>query len=449
MKKINDSLNKAQSGNVPMIVSYFLSTLMSSAAITLAGYLEIWILGSGSDATENLAAYAGVATLQAWITAIAYFFAMGTGCAVAGAKDGEEVKAGLVGLILGGIVGGILVFSSLVIRPEWMFVFGTKKESIQQTYEGVRLMLLAAPGLILSHIFGTFFRSLGKKLISAVGLSVMGIAQIVTAYLLVFAGLKKLTAVVWGIAIGQGLSLILFLFTWIIFLTKEKKQNLRMKKIINGPKDSAKKIIQEIIKSGLPSLARQGSISAGMWATNLIAGGYGMGAQSLMTAANRFMTLPFGIIIAICQAYQPIASRSEGNGENGKKEEYIIARRFGLWMITIAVIGVIIAGKGILSAIPGEIQGKDTLLVIIGSQTMVLPAVMCSQLIITQFQVCKDWKAGVFLAILRNGLVFVPVLWILNRCFGIWGLFLGQSITDLLVLPASIKLLQKRGAFGK
>lgn len=446
MKKINDSSKEAQSRNNPVIVPYFLSTLMSNAAITLGGYLEIWILGTGKEATQNLASYAGIATVQAWITAIAYFLAMGVGCAVAEATEEEAVQKGRVGLLAAACVGGCMVLLTFMLRPEWMMLLGAKKESVAQTYMGVRWMLLASPCLMISHVFGTFFRGLGKKVSSSVGLTLMGSGQILSMFLLRLWGMDALTGVVWSVVIGEALSLSFYGVIWIIFLIKRRKNGLTKSCVGCERKNFVMETLLEITKSGVPSLARQGSISVGLWATNLIAGSYSLAAQSVMTAAGRFMTLPFGIVIAVCQAYQPIASKMKERKE-GKKEEYFIARRFGLWMITIAVTGVLIAGKGVLNLIPGKLPGKNTLLAIIGSQTMVLPAVFYSQLVITQLQVLKDWKAGTLLAVLRNGLVFVPVLWVLNQCFEIWGLFFAQGVTDLLVLPMSMYVLKKRASF--
>ena len=450
MKKINDSYTKAQSGNTPLIVSYFLSTLISSGCIALAGYLEIWILGTGQGAADYLAAYAGVATIQAWVTAVAYFIAMGTGCVVGEATKEEGIKKGCVGLTLGLLAGLGFVVISLSLKPEWVTLLGAKESNVQDTFSGVKIMLLASPCLILSHIFGTFFRSMGKKVLSSVGLSLLGVAQIVSAIILSWSGVEKLDSVIWGIAIGETLSFFFFLTMWIIFLfinkkcgLKGEKKNFERGKKFKNNMALFRNVIPGIIKSGLPSLARQGGISAGLWVTNLLAGKYSLEAQSVMTAANRFMTLPFGIIIAVCQAYQPIASRAEKAKEESE-EEFIVARRFGLWMICIVLFGLFLAGKGILNMIPGQFPGKDTLLVIIGSQTMVLPAVMYSQLIITQFQVRKDWVAGTFLSVLRNALVFIPVLWLMDYFMGIWGLFLGQSISDLLVLPISEKVFSKR-----
>ncbi len=447
---MNDSLKKAQSGKNPLIVPYFLSTLMSNAAIVLAGYFEIWILGKGKTAETNLAAYAGVATVYAWITAIAYFFAMGTGCVTVTEKNREAMKKGNSGLVWGGLAGVLLVILGGTLPEEWVYCLGAKAESFILTYQGVRRMLLFAPALIFSHTFGTIFRGMGKKGLSSAGLSVMGVGQILATIIMIYMGVDKFQAVVWGVVLGEILSFLFFTFFWIIFLFKWKVYRLNRGKKENSTRECKRikpvMLLREIGKSGLPSLARQGSISIGLWATNVIAGRYSLGAQSIMTAANRFMSLPFGIVIAICQAYQPIAGQGMEKGKT-KKEEFFVARRFGIWMVSIAVVGLFLTGRGILKMIPGDLLGEDVLLLIVGSQIFVLPLVMYSQLVVTQFQVCKDWKAGLFLAVLRNGLLFLPVLWLSEKILGIWGILIAQSLTDILVFPVSVKIIRKRGHF--
>ena len=447
MKKKKDSLFKAQSGESPAIVPYFLSTLMSNAAITIAGYYEILVLGKGEECAKNLAAYGIVATTYAWLTGIAYFFAMGSGCVVAATKSGGIKKAN-IGLGLGTAAGLVCMMLGSFMQKEWILFLGAPQDSVQLTFKGIKLLLFTAPALIDVHILATVLRGVGKKISSTVGLSVMGIGQIASVMLLQGFGIGNFDAVIVGVAIGQILSLTTFVIMWIVFLVIHKNGYIIPQKEENGSKnpESFKKIVLQICKSGVPSLARQGSISIGLWASNYVAGIFGVATQSLMTAANRFMTLPFGIVIAVCQAYQPIASNEVEKGQSGK-EEYLVARRFGLWMVVITALGIVMTGRGLLLLIPGRLVGEEVLLLVIGSQVVVLPLVVYAQLVVTQFQVCGRWCAGILLATMRNAIIFVPVLCLLSHFLGIWGLLLAQAATDIIVFPISRILLRKRGNF--
>lgn len=451
---MKDSHMKTQSGKTPLIVSYFLSTLMGNAAITLAGYQEIWILGTGEAATGYLAAYAGVATVFAWINAVAYFFAMGTGCLVASSEIPRAFDKANLGLLWGVVTGLVIGTIGFFAPEEWVMLLGAKKESLSLTYHGIRWMMTGSPLLIAGHVLAWVLRSIGKKCISSIGLILMGLGQIVIALILQQCGVERYRAVIGSIIGGQILSTLYFVSCWIYFLNKQKKSVLiagerKVKKKLSHKRQCLCEVLgdmKEITKAGLPSLARQGSISLGLAVSNVIAGLYSLEAQSVMTAGNRFMTLPFGVVVAVCQAYQPIAGQ-EMRRQETSKEEYYIARRFGLWMSSLAVIGLFLTGRGMLRMIPGELPGKEALLVVLGSQLVALPFVMYSQLVVTQFQICRDWKRGIFLAVLRNGLFFVPVLWVAHKMLGIWGVLIGQSLTDLLVFPVAIKMIKKSGHF--
>lgn len=426
-----------------MIVPYFLSTIASMAAITIAGYLEVWILGKGANTTGNLAAFGSVSTIQAWITAVAYFFAMGTGCVVAGNKQGTSYLKGNVGLLTGAVVGVILGVTFFFLPEKWVFILGANRENASRVFRGISVLGLASPALILAHTYGTVFRGLGKKVISSLGLTFMGVSQAGVSFFLVQWGMDSFFAVIWGLVVSQILTAVLFSAFWIWTLLHNRK----------GTGSKARRniwmdTIREILKAGIPSLARQGSISVGLWATNVIAGRYGAGVQSLLAAGGRFMTLPFGVVIAVCQAYQPIAS-AKMEDERANKEEYYVSRRFGAWITSLVALGILIAGRSLLKIIPGEYAGKEAIMVIIVSQTLVLPLVMYTQLVITHFQVCKEWKAGIILATLRNGIIYVPILWLLNSVAGIWGLLLSQSLVDIMDYPIGYRMMQKRGHFGK
>ena len=73
---------------------------------------------------------------------------------------------------------------------------------------------------------------------------------------------------------------------------------------------------------------------------------------------------------------------------------------------------------------------------------MVLP-VMCNMV----YQGMKCTKISSYIASLRQGIVFIPIVFVMNYIWGINGIIIAQPVADILsfiiILPTAIKINKK------
>jgi len=72
------------------------------------------------------------------------------------------------------------------------------------------------------------------------------------------------------------------------------------------------------------------------------------------------------------------------------------------------------------------------------------PLTICANML---FQSIGENKKATFLSMLRSGILFIPILWVLTKYFGLFGVQSAQAIADVLAFfisaPLVIKFLQK------
>ena len=66
------------------------------------------------------------------------------------------------------------------------------------------------------------------------------------------------------------------------------------------------------------------------------------------------------------------------------------------------------------------------------------PLTICSNML---FQSIGENRKATFLSMLRSGILFIPILLILTRCFGLFGVQSSQAIADVLAFFISAPLV--------
>ncbi|MCM1289439.1 MAG: MATE family efflux transporter [Corallococcus sp.] len=387
-------------------------------------------------------------TLQSIIQAIAFMLGHGSGTYVAKELANRDAKKATQyvssAFFLGGAIGIVFLAVGLSALNPILKLLGATETILPYARDYGLWVLISCPFMICSLVLNNNLRYEGKALFALVGLGTGGVLNMLLDWLFVFGcGLGVFGAGL-ATAISQATSFVILL---ILYLTKAQS-SVSVKAI---SRDS--KLYFSIFKNGLPSLIRQclNSVSGGI--LNNLAGRYGEqigsadAAIAAMSIVNRISNFVMCVGMGISQGLQPVASF------NWQAQRYKRVKRAFCVTMIICFAGVAVLATPLIAAPQtaiGLFQKDETVAnIAVPALRYAMAGLLFMPLFIPAnmlFQSIR--KAGIasFLALLRSGLIFIPLLYLFTFLWQITGLQIAQlaadALTALINLPFVIWFLK-------
>ncbi len=206
---------------------------------------------------------------------------------------------------------------------------------------------------------------------------------------------------------------------------------------------------KEILAGGLPSLFRQGLGALAVVCLNVSAGQFGDAAIAGMSIVNRICHFLNSALIGFGQGFQPVCGFNYGAGLYHRvRQGFWFCVKFGvLFLLVVSAAGIVFAPE-----IVCMFRKEDADVVRIGTaalrfQLATLP--LSTWVIISNMMLQTIRKPGkaILLASARQGLFFIPFIFILSSEFGLTGVEICQPVSDLcallLAIPLTTSVLKK------
>ena len=414
-------------------------TMLVTSIYSIADTYFVSQLGKSASGAVGV-----VFSLMAIIQAIGFTFGMG-GSSIISSLLGqkEDKKAQIYGssafyfaLFLGIIIGLL----SIILMDNILVLLGATETVLPYAEDYVLYIAIGAPILTGSFVMNNILRSEGKARLAMIGITTGAILNIILDPIFINEWGLNLGISGAGIAtiIGQGVSFIILLS---MFIFKKSIIKLAITKVSFNIK-----VYLEIIKVGFPSLARQGLASFATILLNRQAGLFGGDeALSAMTIVSKIFMIIFAASLGIGQGYQPVVGYNYFAKEYKRAKEamfftYIVA------MSTMTVIScvIFIFAKNII-----RMFINDNDVINIGSlalrfQCIALPFLSLNTICNMTYQSTRRPFKSTFLSCCRQGLFFIPLIFILPLIFkssnlgSIVGVELTQPLSDVLTFLISI-----------
>ncbi|MGN0395392.1 MAG: MATE family efflux transporter [Coprococcus sp.] len=420
---------------VPTIISMLVSTFYNMVDTIFVGKLD----------TQSTGAVGVAFSVMALLQAIGFFFGHGSGNYISralGAREYEKAEhmsaTGFYFSLAAGVVIGVLGF--IFVSPISRFL-GSTQTILPYANSYLRIIFIGTPFIIGSFVLNNQMRFQGNACVAMVGIVSGAILNIILDPVLIFGCGLDIAGAAIATVISQAVSFfILFIMNIKLSPIKVSISNVSFKGYYFG----------QMFKGGIPSLCRQGIGSVATICLNTAAGNYGGAmadaAIAAMGVVSRITMFANSALIGFGQGFQPVCGTNYGAGKYDRVRE---AFWFCVKIGTIALTGIAIIG--FITAEPlVQMFRNDANVVEIGSfairsQFIVMPTlawtILCNMLLQT---IGLAFKASV-VASARQGLFFIPLIFILPVFMGLRGVQLAQMFADalsfLLAVPMSIGVL--------
>ncbi|MBO4282726.1 MAG: MATE family efflux transporter [Bacteroidales bacterium] len=419
---------------VPTIISMVVSALYNVADAAFVGHLS-------TEATAGV----GIAfAYMTFVQAIGFFFGHGSGNFIARAlgarrlEHAEKMAAtGVCASFAIGIAGGVV---GLCLLPQLLQLLGTTPDIADSARSYLIYLLIATPFMMSCLTMNNQLRLQGSAHYAMIGLASGAVLNILLDPLFIYVFR-------WGVAGASAATLCSQFFSWLLLLQGTRREgnvHIRLRNFT-----PAAFYFKEITRGGLPSLCRQSLICLSTICLNRAAAVYahpGMEASTIAAFAvvSRIMMFGFSVILGLGQGFQPVCGFNYGARRFGRvRESYFFTMEVSAVLLLImTALGWVFAPELI-----AFFRDEDPELIAIGTRVLrwqcaALPLIALTTATNMLFQTTGQMLTATLLSMCRQGLFFLPILWMAPRLFGLTGLEATQAVADMLTflftLPFSI-----------
>ena len=417
---------------VPTIISMLITAFYNIADTYFVGKIN----------TQATAAVGIAFSVMAIIQALGFFFGHGSGNYISrklGAKDIRSAeKMASTGFFCSLIVGVFVMLLGLLFITPLSKALGSTPTILPYTEKYLGIVLLGAPFMAASLVLNNQMRFQGNAVYAMIGITVGAVINIGLDPLLMFTfGLG-----ISGAAIATVTSQICsFLVLWVM---EHRGNNIRISWANFTPTPD---MLKEIVQGGTPSLFRQGLSSLATICLNHSAGMYGDAAIAGMSIVTRICAFINSFVIGFGQGFQPVCGFNYGAGiyERVKSGFWFCVRVGSLFLLVCSAIGFIFAPEIIETFRKGDPAvtaiGTNALRWQLVSLPLCAWIVLCNMML----QTIRKPVPATILAASRQGMFFIPLVWILPLFLGLTGVEITPAIADvcsaLLAIPLTRKVL--------
>lgn len=417
--------------SIPMVMGMMIQVLYN--------LVDTYFIGMLNDANQLAAANISLPVFM-MLMAIAGIIGSGSSSYISrclGNKDYEEANKTI------SIATGILVIMSIIVMIVGIFMspniakgLGANDATFNYTYKYIFIMFIGAIPVMCSYALGQLLRSEGNIMQSVIGLTLGTVVNIVLDPVFIFGFKMEITGAAIATIIGQTSTLLYFMYA---FLKGKTTLKINLKKFKYD-----KNIFKEIFTIGVPASLNQMLMGVATVIVNNIAVGYGTLTVAGMGVAMKIMTIGTFVFMGFSAGCQPLVGYNYGCNNIPRVKEIIkkgiiITSIIGL---SLALIFGVFANSliGLFTSEP-EVINKGA--IILRALIISLPFVGGQMISTTSAQSMGKVVVAFILSISRQGLLYMPLLIILNKVFGFSGFIYAQPITDMIMLTFSAILLFK------
>lgn len=422
---------------LPCIISMLVTAFYNMADTFFVGMLK-------SNAATG--AVGVVFSMMAIIQAVGFFFGHGSGNFISrelgkhNFEDASNMAAtGFFSALAAGLV--ICVLGQLFLEP-LALLLGSTDTILPYAKAYLRVILFGAPWMTASLVLNNQLRFQGSAAYAMVGIASGAVLNIGLDSLLIFVFDLGVAGAAWATIISQFVSFCLLLAGC------AKGGNLHIHISRVQLKWSYYKMI---IQGGLPSLARQGLASVATICLNLAAKPYGDAVIAAMGVVQRIMMFGGSAMIGFGQGFQPVCGFNYGARLYKRVREgfWFCVKSSTVFLLAVSALGFAFAPQLV------ALFRDDPEVIAIGAAALRFQCVtfffqgwvVMSNMML---QTIGRTVPATFLAMARQGVFFIPLVWILSTALGIPGIQMTQAVSDCLTLacaiPIQVKVLRELAA---
>ena len=423
---------------IPSIISQLI-TMVYNIADTI-------FIGMANDPSKTAAASLSFVLVFA-MTCFGNLFGVGGGSLISrllGERKDQDA-ASVSSFSIWGSAACSLVYSllTLAFMEPLMRLLGATDSSVGYAMDyALYVIVIGAVPATVSMTMANLLRSEGRANYASFGLGMGGILNIILDPLFMFVILEPGNEVK-GAAIATMLSnvvVLIFFLGVFLFLRGKTVLSMSFRRVI-----PERRYISSVFAVGFPSALSSFFACVSNLIINNLASSYSVLYGDVPVAAvgiaKKIDMLPMNVSIGLCQGMMPLVAYNYSSGNYKRMDGFSrAARNTGIAFAGFCIILFEIFGGSIVRLFIGDAATVDMGTSFLKILCLSVPLLIINVQISFTFQAMGMGKESLLLSSLRQGLVHIPLLFVMNAIFGLYGIVWTQLVSDGLTCMISLWL---------
>ena len=354
-----------------------------------------------------------------------------------GADQPEKARQTVTtGIVLTLISSLVVMTAGLALLHPIVTLLGAKENTYLYTEYYVGILLIGTIFTMGNYTFGQLLRGEGSVKYSILGMVVGTLMNILLDPIFIFAlGLEirgAAIATILGNACGMGISLWVYLSGKA--LLKPARKHIR----------PAADIVLEIYRVGVPAALETLLTSAAFVVNNNLAVAYGELTVAAMGIAQKLLSLGNYIYQGFAAGVQPIMGYNYG-AKNYRRMLSVLKAGIlivcGIELCVMAVYGIF--APLLIGIFTGSPEVVATGAKVLRAVMCILPFVGVTSMCRMSFQAMGKPMSALGITIVRQLILYIPLLLLMDRAFGFTVLIWAQPLTEVIMMAVSCTFLVK------
>lgn len=349
-------------------------------------------------------------------------------------REDEAQKVSSFSMLLG--AGGALLFSllTLVAMHPLLSLLGASENTMRYARQyALCVIVLGSVPTVLSNVMANLLRSTGESKRAGFGIAMGGCINILLDPLFMFVLLPAGYEVL-GVGIATLLSNCIACAYFLSVIIRNKKSSV----IRFGFSMPMGQSIRSVFAVGIPSAVATLLFDIDYIVLDKLMAGYGDIALASIGIVLKAERLPLNVGIGLCQGMMPLVAYNYASGNRRRMFDTI---RFSL-LTGLAVGAVSITMYELLAPSIMGLFIRDAETVRLGAdflriRCLATPLMFSSFFTVYVFQGFGRGRVSLFLGVMRWCAFNIPMLFVLNRLMGMYGLVWSQLTADILTVTLS------------
>ena len=407
-------------------------TIISQLITMIYNLADTFFIGMANNPSQTAASSVSF-TLVFLMACFSNLFGVGGGSLISrllGEKRDKDAASVASFSFYGSLILALVYSISVLIFMDPLLVrLGATASSLPYARDyALWVVVIGAIPTTLSMTMSHLFRSEGFAKYASFGLGMGGVLNIILDPIFMFVILPAGNETK-GAAIATMISNVaVILYFVVIYFIKRKKSVLSLSPAKMIPE---KRFISSVLAVGFP--AALGSFLACL--TNIVinnlTSNYGDVAVAAVGIAKKIDMLPMNVGMGLCQGMMPLVAYNFSSGNYKRMKAFATcARAAGMGFAVVCIVVFELLASPIVSIFNGHFEtvamGTDFLRIL----CLAVPLMIFNFQLSFTFQAMGMGKESLILSSLRQGLVNIPLLFVMHHFFGLYGVIWTQLLSD-------------------
>ncbi|SRR3712207_1035741 len=425
---------------LPLLIRMSVPTIIGMLIVMIYTLTDTFFVGL-LDNKSMTAAIGVVFSFVSMIQAIGFWFGYGSGNIMSkklGEQDDKEVaRIASIAIVFSIFIGFLItIFSWIFLVDLSKLICGNASEHLLKfTMEYLKIILIGIPFSLYSTTLYNQLRLCGNVKEGMIGLLLGIFSNMILDPIFIF-GLKfGFVGAGYATLTGQIMSCI----SLTILAKRNESFSISWKNVTYS-----KERIYHILVGGMPNFSRQVITSISLVLLNRVAASHGDSIIAALTISSRIVAITYMIMIGWGQGFQPICAMNYG----AKKYDRVQSA----FTLTVTVGTIFLMGSAILLYLFSEhfirMLSKDDEVISIGVQILRMQCISIP--LLGYFAVSSMLMQNIgkyfwslFISISRQGIFYIPLLYLLSNFYGEFGIYLLQPVSDVFSFLLAVFIVRR------